>query len=292
MAAAIAYWAIVSVFPVILLLLGLFGLALQGSALQDRVIDEVLAALPFSEEQGRKVVTDAVQSISGPRGGAFGVVGLLVAAWSGSNLFGAIRRALNLIFQSARKRPAVQEKLLDLAMVVGLAPFFLSSLGATALLRIARQTSEGLPILGEAAREWGIGWDVISLFVPMVISFTAFAILYSLAPAKRLSFRAVWPGAFAAAALFELSKLGFSLYLEHFAMHEVVYGSLGVIVTFFIWSYVSSTILLFGAEVVCEYPNVATWQRDTNANTVDASPSFKQRLSRLFRSFGARLRRL
>jgi membrane protein len=279
MAAAIAYWAIVSVLPVMLLLLGLFGIALQGSDLRDRVIDEVLQALPFSEEQGRREVTDAVDAISSARGGVFGILGLLVAAWSGSNMFGAIRRSLSLIIHGSVRRPPVQEKLLDLGMVVGLAPFFLASLVATAVLRIARRTSEGLPISGGT-----IGWDALSVLVPMAISLAAFTVLYSLAPARRLRFGAVLPGALAAAGLFELSKLSFSIYLESFAAHEVVYGSLGVIVAFFLWTYISASILLFGAEVVSEYPKVASLPYESDEAHASTSQSMRQKLSRYFRS--------
>jgi membrane protein len=264
LAAAIAYWAIFSVFPLLLLLVGFFGLVLDGSELQGRVIDEVLKALPFSEDKGREEVTKAVEGISGARGGVFGVLGLAVAAWSGSNMFGAIRRSLNSVFGYEEGSSLAKEKLRDLAMVAGLAPFFLSSIMVTALLQLAQTTSEELPLIGGSVRVLGPGWDLLSVCVPMVISFAAFSALFVLAPARRNSLRRAWPGALVAAILFEFAKFGFTIYLESVATHEVVYGSLGVMVAFFLWVYLTSSILLFGAEVVCEYPGSSSTRFDRN----------------------------
>lgn len=288
MAAAISYWALFSVLPLLLLLLGLTGIVLQDSGSQSKAVDEVLNLLPFSEERGRQEVTNAIESISSARGGVFGVLGLLFAAWSGSNMFGAIRRSLNVLFGDEGRRPPLHEKLIDLVLVAALAPFFLASIAATALLRSARRASEALPLIGDLTGATSLGWDVISLLVPMVISCTAFAILYWLAPAKRQPLGIIFPGAVVAAILFELSKFGFSIYLENFATHEVVYGSLGAVVAFFVWVYLTSSVLLFGAEVACQYPRIAALEHENLGAMGYGRGGLKTTLLRLMRSLVTR----
>jgi membrane protein len=189
--------------------------------------------------------------------GALGVVGLIGMAWAGSSLFGALRKALNKAFDDTEsKRPFVPQKAIDLALVLALGMFFLTSVGATAFLRIVRNSSGSLGALGDFAESAGLAWDAASYAIPLVFSFIAFTALYCLVPSRLRSPLEVWPGALIASVVFEAAKLGFSVYLEHFTTYDVVMGSLGAVAAFLFWLYVSSNIMLFGAEVAAEYPRV------------------------------------
>jgi uncharacterized BrkB/YihY/UPF0761 family membrane protein len=75
-------------------------------------------------------------------------------------------------------------------------------------------------------------------------------------PAAKVRLRDVWLGALVAAFLFEVTKVGFSIYLENFSNYDLVYGSLGAVAAFLFWVYLAANILLFGAEVASEYPRV------------------------------------
>ena len=245
MAAAISYYALFSIFPLLIFLTGLAGILLQDRDSQDRVIDEVLKNIPFDQGEGRDTVTDAVRGVS--QGGAtISILGLLGMAWSGSAVFGAVRRALNTIFDDkAWMRPFVQQKLVDLAMVVAVGLFFLSSIASTAALRVVRAHSEQLASWGQAE----VLWDIASFLIPLVLSFGAFVFLYAFIPARRRGFHDIWPGALFAAVLFDVAKISFSIYIEHFANYDVVYGSLGAIIALMFWIYVSSNVMLLGAEL-------------------------------------------
>ena len=249
MAAAISYYALFSIFPLLTFLAGLAGLLLQDDHLREQVVDEVLKNIPFDQGEGRNTVTDAVTGVS-QGSAAIGLLGLLGMAWSGSAVFGAIRKALNTVYEDmAWKRPFVQQKLVDLAMVVAIGFFFLSSIAATAALRIVRTNSKELAGWGDLAERATVLWDVGSFLIPLFLSFGAFLFLYALVPARRRGFREIWPGALLAALLFETAKMSFSLYIEHFANYDVVYGSLGAVVALMFWVYVSSNIMLMGAEL-------------------------------------------
>jgi membrane protein len=256
MAAAISYYVLFSLFPLLIFLVGVLGLFLQNSALQEDVIDAVLENIPLSEDQGRNDVTEAVRGVAGVGSGALGVLGLIGMAWSGSNMFGIIRRSINTAYDLEYQRPLVQQKLLDLAMVAGMGAFFLVSIGATGFLRVVRQRSEDIPHLGDAAEQAGFMWDATSFLIPLGLSFLAFAFLYWVVPATKVRVRDVWLGALVAAFRFEMTKIAFSIYLENFSNYDVVFGSLGAVAAFLFWVYLSANILLLGAEVASEYPRV------------------------------------
>jgi membrane protein len=256
MAAAISYYVLFSLFPLLIFLVGILGLALQNSELQRDLIDAVLDTIPLSEEEGRDDVSEAVRGVAGVSSGALGVFGLIGMAWSGSNMFGVIRRSINTAYDIQQQRPFVQQKLLDLTMVMGLGLFFLASVSATAFLRAVRQFSSDIAVLGDAAERAGFIWDAASYLIPLGLSFLAFAVLYSVVPATKVRLRDVWPGVFIAAVLFEATKVGFAFYLENFSNYGIVYGSLGAVAAFLFWVYLNAMILLFGAEVASEYPRI------------------------------------
>ncbi len=256
MAAAISYYVLFSLFPLLIFLVGVMGLFLQNSAFQDEIIDAVLENIPLSETEGRDDVTEAVRGVAGVGSGALGVFGLIGMAWSGSNMFGVIRRSLNVAYDLEYRRPFVQQKLLDLAMVMGMGFFFLASISATAILRSVRGFSDDAGFLGDAAQSAGFAWDTASFLIPFALSFVAFLVMYWIVPATNVRPRDAWPGALVAALLFEASKVGFSIYLENFGNYDVVFGSLGAVAAFLFWIFVSANILLFGAEVASEYPRV------------------------------------
>jgi membrane protein len=174
--------------------------------------------------------------------------------WAASSVFGAVRRSLNIASSVEIHRPWVPQKLLDLSMVLFFAPFFLASIAATTALRAAEVRSGEIPILGPIADDLGTFWWLASIFLPWVFSLMLFTFLYALIPVTRPKLRYVIPGAIIAALAFEFAKLGFSLYLEYFSNYDVVFGSLGAVVAFMFWVYVSAGIMLYGAELIASLP--------------------------------------
>ncbi len=256
MAAAISYYVLFSLFPLLIFLVGVMGIIIQGSALQEDIVDAVLDFIPLTEDEGRDDVSGAVEGVAGVGSGALGIFGLIGMAWSGSNMFGVIRRSINTAYDLEQHRPFVQQKLLDLAMVPAMGIFFLTSIFATTFLRAVRQFSGDLAVLGEVAETAGPGWDAASYLIPFALSFVAFVVMYWVIPATNVRPRDVWPGALVAAALFEVGKTGFAFYLENFGNYDIGYGSLGAVAAFLFWVYISAIILLLGAEVASEYPRV------------------------------------
>ncbi len=259
MAAAISYYALFSLFPLLILMVAIFGIFLQSSSLQKDLVDHVLEFLPLTADKGRNEVRDAIDAIAGisiP----LGMVGLLGLAWSASAMFGAIRTSLNIAWDIKTPRHFVKQKLLDLGMVAGIGVFFLLSIGTTALLRTTQEASSN--VLGPLSSDTAFFWRVIPYLMPAIFSFGAFVLLYRFVPAAPIRIGDVWPGALIAAIFFETTKNGFSFYVANFGHYDVVYGSLGAVVALLFWMYLSAVALLFGAEVASEYPRVMSGKYD------------------------------
>lgn len=252
-AAAIAYYALFSLFPLLIFLAGVTGLFLSEDA-QASITDAVLRAVPLDQQEGRRTVQNAVHSIARPGSLALGIAGLLGMAWAATAMFGVVRQALTRAYGLPHKRPYFQQKLVDFALVIAFGAFFAVSISATAFLRVARTRSEEMAAVGDIARALGFLWDVSSYLLPLGLSFVAFTVLYSLAPPVRKRLADVWLGAAFAAAAFEAAKLAFSIYLEHFSRYDLIFGSLGAAASFLFWVYLSAAIMLFGAKMASVYP--------------------------------------
>ena len=248
-AAAISYYVLFSLFPLVIFSVGILGIVLTDEQLQTDIVDAIMETIPLSQEEGRNDVTNALQQVAKTQTSALGFLGLIVLGWSGSAMFGVVRSSLNDVYH-VRSRPIVTQKLLDLAWVLAFAPFWIASVFATSVLRLARTKSEDLAFFGDFAESLGGGWWIASTLLPMVLSFVAFFFAYWLIPARRIQPKYIVPGAIFAAILFEAVKIGFNVYIENFTEYNLIFGSLGAVIAFLFWVYLSANILLLGAEVV------------------------------------------
>ncbi len=287
-AAAISYYVLFSIFPLVIFSVGIMGLVLKDTKLQNDLVDNIMNNIPLSQDKGRNDVTQALQNVAHTRSGAIGVIGLLGLAWSGSSMFGVVRGALNNAFHGQTNRPLVMGKLIDLGLVLAFAPFFIGSVVATSALRYAQTRSESLPVLSDMARAMGAGWAVAAIVLPILISSVAFFLLYWLIPTRRVKPRYALPGALLAAVLFEGVKIGFNVYIENFSSYDVVFGSLGAVVAFLFWVYISANIMLFGAEVVSEIPDVVAGRFDAPQPSNQPSQPLGKKVLRLLSSLVVR----
>lgn len=272
LAGAVAYFVLFALFPLLIFLVAVLGLILRDETLQRQFIDQALALMPLTEQTGEGAVAETVRKVTNSSG-TLSVLSLLGMAWSGSNLFSVLRKAINTAFGLKPKGSFFWQKATDLGMLVGLPILFLISVAATGFIAAARAWGGQLPLAGVWVQASGLAWDAAALLVPLLISFIAFIGLYWLAPSPRIAFRDLWPGAVLAAVLFELAKTGFGLYVANFGRYDAVYGSLGAAVALLFWMYVSAAIMLLGAELNAEYPKVFRGERAELAETGQPIPA-------------------
>ena len=251
LAAGVSYFALISLFPIALLAFSVFGVVLRDEELQRRVLDGLVEGIPVDAP----IVEEALAALAsgGPTIGAVALVGTI---WTGSALAASLRNALNVAFDVDQRRPFVQGKLVDFTIAPGLGLLLLASLTLTTGWRFAQSEAVDLGIL----RDQPLVWELGAVGITGLVSFFAFLFLYWLLPNAGLRPRDLWPGALLAAVGFEAVKFGFVFYLANFSSYDVIYGSLGGVITMLIWVYVSANIMLYGAEVSAEVPRVLSGQ--------------------------------
>ena len=256
LAAGISYYALFSIFPFVILFVSISGLILQNDSLREELIAELTEAIPVSDDEGNEGVESLVDGVATSLS-ALGLLSIFALLWSASGMMGAIRRALNEAWDTDFKRPFLRAKLFDFAMIFGLGLLVTFSLGTTIFLQVARRASDSLSnALGPAGAGATVGFEVLAVLVPLAFSFGVFLTLYKVVPAVRTRFAHVWPGALVASLGFEIAKNAFAIYLTNFGNYDAVYGSLGAVIAFLFFVYLSANIMLFGAEIASEWPRV------------------------------------
>lgn len=253
-AAAISYYALFSLFPLAILLVGIFGLVVQEQQARAQVIDFLLDNLPLRKGQGRQDLQELLDDVTSGVGG-FGIIGLLGLAFSASGLMGAIRQAFNAAWDVEDPRPPVQGKLIDIALVMGLGVLIAASLAVSVAARFAASVSESLDGLGFVGSLIG-GLLRAGALTSTVLAFVVFVVLFRVVPARATTLADVWPGALLAALGLEAAKLLFGVYLDGAADYNAVYASLGSIVAFMVFVFVASNVVLLGAEAAAHWPDV------------------------------------
>ena len=262
MAAGVAYYAIFSLFPLIIGLIAVFNLLPASEDRQAQFTEFIAGYLPGSEG-----LLDSNVRVSGTLG-AISILGLL---WSGSAMFGAVARVVNRAWDVQKDPPLFISKprQIGMALVVGL--MFLTSMAAAAFVRTAGDYARtGLPasdfLVSEASR-------VILQATSFSLTLATFLLIYKAMPNTLTHWRHVWPGALLAAVMFEAGKAAFLTYLDRFANFQDVYGSMGDFLVLLLWLYVSSLVLILGAELSSEYGRL----RDGRDRGAAARPSGGER---------------
>lgn len=248
-AAGVAYYTLFSMFPLLLAAVSILGFVLGSRELENEIIERVGSFVPTSE----RLVADTIRGVIRARG-ATGLVATLGLLWSGTAIFAAIRRSLNIAWGIKKPRPFLQQKAIELAMLLSLGGLLVISISITTGISVVRKMSASVPWVSPI--DGNLIWDTLMAAVPTVFTFTTFLLLYRFGPNAVIRWRDVWLGALVAALGFEVAKNVFVWYAQNVATYNLVYGSLGTVVAFLMWAYISVIILLFGAELSVAYSQV------------------------------------
>ena len=246
LAAAIAFWASFSIFPLLIGILSVSSHFLESPSLQASIYQAVTDSLPGSAEMVKENL-DAVVRYRG----TMSMVAILGLFWTAGKVFGAITRAVNRALAVQRSRRPLISKVRYFGMAIVVSVLILVSLGLTVVLEVALEA----PALSRLGLDAELMSGFRSWTTSFLLVFLVFTLIYRLAPYRGVTWDKVLPGALLAAVLFELGKTGFVLYLERVADLKAVYGSLSSILVLLLWLYVSALILILGAEY-----NIVRWQ--------------------------------
>ncbi|HZG36871.1 MAG TPA: YihY/virulence factor BrkB family protein [Gaiellaceae bacterium] len=244
-AAALTYYGVLSVFPALLVLVALLGILGEHPRTTDALLGIVEDVSPgAATETLRDPIVGVIQSRGGA--GALLGIGLAGALWSASGYIGAFMRAMNVLYEVPEGRPFW--KLRPLQIAITLLMVFLLALVAIAIVvtgPLAGAVGEAVGANDAAVAAWSWGkWPVLVGIVIVML-----AILYYAAPnVKHPSFRLITPGAALAVLIWLVASLLFALYVANFGSYNKTYGSLGAVVVFLVWFWISNLALLVGAE--------------------------------------------
>ena len=248
LAAGVAYYAMFSLFPLLLGFLAVAGLLLESGEVEQNFLDFVTKNLPGSEQ----IVKENVGQVVRLRG-LVGIAALIGLIWTASAVFGAINRAVNRAWNIRKDPPFYIAKPRQMAMAVGVGILFLLSTSATSAIQVFTDPDRELGFPGHGFMlEMGLGHVALRI-VPWAMTLLIFLLVYRFLPNCKTYWRYIWPGAVIAAVLFEVAKSLFVWYLNNIAIYDRVYGSLTSVMALLFWIYVSALVLILGAEISSEY---------------------------------------
>ncbi len=242
-AAAVSYFSMLALFPTLLVLLAIGNRLVGQQTVEKYLIGEVLAFLPGAQGFVRK----NLESISDISTGII-VSCLFVMLWAASWMFTVIEKALNRVW-GTYPRAFLHGRAVNIAVMSLVWALLAASALFTAFVTGVRAAAERIPL---RQAPWlvalsGLAWQSLFVLASVAVTILLFTVLYKALPNTHVPLAEALPGAALAGVLWEGAKFGFALLLPYFH-YELLYGSIGAGVALLTWVYLSSVIMLFGAQ--------------------------------------------
>jgi len=243
LAASLAFFTLLSFFPIVFLLLYIVGFFLSHDQISHEFLLNFLQG--FFPALGAELTLE-IKRVAGER--IVHLFVLLIFLWFGILVFSEVDYAVNIVFESPRKRhplisTAISIALLGLVELLFIASYLVTQI--TGLLVSYVPRIGGIDLVAIAANKL-----LLSYVLPFALVLAAVTCLYRYLPAKRPAWRHAAVGGLVLALLWEFAKHLFSTYVQHLSVYGRMYGSLLVVVLFLLWVYYSAALLLFGASIV------------------------------------------
>ena len=242
-AAAMSYFGLLTLFPALLVLLALSNQVPAGSEMLSRIVE----IYPGSGE----FLRTTVRSLKDVGAGVM-VSCIVVTLWAGSWVFAVVERAVNRIW-GTRPRTFLHGRAITLGMIGLVGLLLIVSVFLTSILVGLQQLAQQLPVHVPQRMQWlslvgSAFWQLVFALASVVVTIALFTLVYRLVPNGRVTLHDTMPSAVVAGLLWEAAKYVFAWSLQYFH-YDQIYGSVGAVVAVLTWSYVSSLILMFGAQL-------------------------------------------
>ena len=278
LSAALAYYTIFSLAPLLIIVIAITGLFWQQQAVQEQIMGQIQGLVGA---EGARFVSDLLTSASNPaRGVTATILGIITLVFGALGVFNELHNALNTIWEVKEEEPkgfleavkkTIFDRFLSFTMILGIGFLLLVSLVISAGLSAFQRT------LGNAFPLSEFIWQMINLIVSVGVITILFALIYKFLPDAEIAWRDVWLGAFVTALLFSIGKLLIGIYLGNSAVASS-FGAAGSLVLLLVWIYYSAQILFFGAEFTQVYANnygsriVSEGEEDTSTSAKSVQP--------------------
>lgn len=244
LAAQLAYYLILALFPFILFLVSLMG-TFSSPELAEEALEYFRQVMPSQVFDLVDSYMEAVLSGSNPAPGLLSF-GLLGTIWAASGAFSALINALNRAYDVQETRPFWKVKGIAILMALGLSILIF---GGVLLMVAGPPIGRALADILELGDLFMLVWNVVRWPVALLFLVIVVALLYYFSPDANQPFRWITPGGLIGVVLWVLASVGFSVYVSNFGSYDKTYGSIGAVIVLLLYLYISSLTILFGAEL-------------------------------------------
>ncbi|MFN2484246.1 MAG: YihY/virulence factor BrkB family protein [Candidatus Limnocylindria bacterium] len=266
-AGSMAYFALLSIFQLLVLGVVVLSFFVDHGQARQFVIEQVTRGTPIDAGTVGAVIDGVVNS----RGGIslFGIVFLL---WGALGLFSAINKGVNRAWSGPGGPPPsfLRDKIVGLVLILFTGALAVASVAVGLALSAVQQVASR--VLSDVPGG-GILFAAVAFFVPFLFAFVALVVLYRFVPTPPLTFGQIWPGALVAAVIWEILRYGFVFFATRVAHYESAFGPISAGVVLLVFLYFASVVLLLGAEIAEAYSVESGKSREPAAAAVVVGPS-------------------
>ena len=255
LAAALAYYTIFSLAPMLVIVISVTGLIWEAESVQTQILGQVQGLIG---PEGADFVANLISNRGTPAEGIVAlIIGILTLLFGALGVFNELHNSLNLIWNIRVERPkgflrSIKQLLIDrflsFAMILTIGFLLLVSLVITAVVSATQET------IGDAFPLSELVWQVVNLALSIGVITVLFALMFKFLPDADITWHDAWIGAFVTSLLFSLGKAAIGIYLGNSAVASA-FGAAGSLVLLLLWIYYSAQILFFGAEFTQVYAN-------------------------------------
>jgi membrane protein len=248
LAAALTYYAVLSIFPALVVIVSLLGVFGQGERTTDAVLQIVGDLAPGSTVDTLRAPIE--QLVESPSAGFALIAGIVGALWSASGYIGAFGRAMNRIYEIDEGRPVWKLRPLQLVLTLGA---LVAAAAAALMLAVSGPVATAIGVIIGAGDVALTVWDIARWPLILALMILAVATLYYATPnVQQPKFRWISVGAGVAIVTWVIASVLFGIYVANFGSYNKTYGALAGVIVFLLWLWITNLALLFGAEVDAE----------------------------------------
>jgi membrane protein len=243
MAAQIAFYAMLGLFPFMIFVLSTISMFPLGDSLRPELLKALENQMPLEAAQ---YVTNVVIDLLPAQNQGLLSFGLAASLWGASMAIGALITTINRAYNIRPRRNIVHQKILSIILTLALSGLWLMAM--TIILMGQEWTQQLFQWMGIAS-ETNTFWTSVRLPMAFLLNLTALSILYYVAPEAKQKYRWILPGALTSTILWFGASSAFRYFLSNFGQYNKTYGSLAALVILMIWLWISGLLFLLGAEI-------------------------------------------
>lgn len=250
-AAALTYYGVLAIFPALIVIVALVGLVAEGEETVNTIVD-IAEDLGAGSVVANDSIQNAINEVVNKQSStsvllSFGLIG---AIWSASGYVGAFTRASNAIYGVREGRPFYKLRPLQL-LITAVALLLLAAVAVALIVSGPVTDAVGDALnLGDAPRT---AWSILKWPVLVMIAMLLLALMFWIAPnVRQPRFRWLTVGGFVTLIVWAIASFGFGLYVANFSSYDATYGSLGAIIAFLVWLYLTNCAVMLGVEINAE----------------------------------------